>query len=379
MRQLAVLATIVIALIEAAGCSTTTTAEPIMTVVPKIEPTPIAPGVEGRLVPRDYIELSAATSGTVAEVLVAQGDLVKVGQVLVRLDDTRLTLTVETARLKVSQANLDLEIAQKPAEAADLAAAQRAVSANQQAVANARGTLSTTVESAQIALRNAQLVLDHAQRDYDHLLDLKSWGHDVDDQIKTAALQLDNARAELTIAQRNANGASARTSQSVAEAQQALAASLAQYEALKRQPEANQVKAAELAVETAKLALKQAETDLTEAVIRASLAGVVAEVNVKPGQAIAPGQALFTLADVSVWVVETSNLTELNVVGLANGHQATVKFDAIPGLTMAGHIDWIALRAQQKQGDVVYTARVMLDESDPRLRWGMTTFVQFEK
>lgn len=379
MRQLALLATIVIALIAATGCSTTTAAEPIATTVPKIEPTPIAPGVEGRLVPHDYIELSAPTSGTVSDVLVAQGDSVTAGQVLVRLDATRLTLAVETARLKVSQAELDLAIAQQPAEAADLAAAQRAVSANQQAVANARGTLSTTVESAQITLRNAQLVLDHAQRDYDHLLDLKKWGNDVDDQIKSAALQLENARAELTIAQRNANGASARTSQSIAEAQQALAASLAQYETLKRKPEANQVKAAELAVEAAKLTLKQAETDLTEAVIRAPLAGVVAEVNVKLGQALTPGQALFTLADVSVWGVETSNLTELNVVGLANGHRATVKFDAISGLTMVGHVEWISLRAQQKQGDVVYTVRVILDETDPRLRWGMTTFVQFEQ
>jgi multidrug resistance efflux pump len=260
-----------------------------------------------------------------------------------------------------------------------LTAAQRAVWANQQAVANARGTLSTTVESAQIALRTAQLMLDHAQRDYDHLLDLKKWGNDVDDQIKSAALQLENARAQLAIAQRDAAGAPGRTSQSVATAQQALAAAQAQYEALERRPEADQVKAAELAVDAARLALKQAETNLDEAVIRAPLAGTVAELSLKPGQAATPGQPVMTLADTSVWVVETSNLTELNVVDLEEGHPASVKFDAIPGLEMAGHIDWISLRAQQRQGDVVYTARVILDDVDPRLRWGMTTFVQFEE
>ena len=370
---------LLIVLMSAVGCAPTTSAEPIVTPAPRIDPTPIAPQVEGSLAPRDFVELSAAASGTVAEVLVARGDQVKAGQVLVRLNDTHLKLAVEEARLRVSQAELDLTIAQKPATQADLAAAQRAVWANQQSVANARGTLSTTVESAQITQRNAQLALDHAQRDYDHLLDLKKWGHDVDDQIKTAALQLENARADLVIAQRNATGAPARTSQAVAEAQQALAAAQAQYEALKRKPEADQVKAAELAIETARLDLKQAGANLDEAVIRAPITAVVAEVNLKLGQSITPGATLMTLADTSVWLVETSNLTELNVVGLEKGHRAMIRFDAIPELELAGHIEWISLRAQQHQGDVLYVANVILDGADPRLRWGMTAFVQFEK
>jgi hypothetical protein len=34
--------------------------------------------------------------------------------------------------------------------------------------------------------------------------------------------------------------------------------------------------------------------------------------------------------------------------------------------------------SQEKRGDVTYTVRIGLLESDPRLRWGMTADVLFE-
>jgi hypothetical protein len=70
-------------------------------------------------------------------------------------------------------------------------------------------------------------------------------------------------------------------------------------------------------------------------------------------------------------------LTELSVVGIKEGSYATVKFDAVQGLQLPGHVEHIALRGQDQRGDVLYTVRVALDNLDPRLRWGMTAFVQF--
>ncbi len=90
------------------------------------------------------------------------------------------------------------------------------------------------------------------------------------------------------------------------------------------------------------------------------------------------GTPLITLVDTGGWVVETS-LTELSVMDLQQGQRAKVKFNAIPGLEMTGHIESISLRAQDQQGAMVYIARVALDGSDPRLHWGLGTLVQFEK
>jgi hypothetical protein len=34
---------------------------------------------------------------------------------------------------------------------------------------------------------------------------------------------------------------------------------------------------------------------------------------------------------------------------------------------------------EEKRGDITYTARILLDSADPRLRWGMTVSITFVK
>ncbi len=373
-----IFAIILLALFVAAGCSGQSTSTPAAT---SIASTPIAPGANGKLVPRQFVELSVKSPGVVAEVSASEGDQVKPGQALARLDNTLLKLAVQDAQLKLKQAELDLEKATKPADPADLNAADKAIEAAQAALNNAQGMQPTTLNTAQIALRNAQLVFDQAERDYAHQLDRQKWGLDVDKDLalQTSKVRYENARADLEIARRDAASANVRASESVLAGQKTLTAAQADYAALKRQPEPEQVKAAQLAVETAKLALAQAEADLQDATLIAPVGGVVAEVNLKVGQPASPGAPAITLADTSAWYVETDSLTELSVVDVKEGSRVAVKFDAAPGLSLPGHVERIALRGQDQRGDVLYAVRVALDNLDPRLRWGMTAFVQFEK
>jgi multidrug resistance efflux pump len=351
-------------------------------VATSVAPTPIASGANGKLVPRQFVELGVKSSGAVAEVLAREGEQVQIGQTLARLDDTLFKLAVEEARLKLEQAGLDSEKAQKPADPVELAAAEKKIQAAQVALVNARGTLSTTVDSAQSALRSAQLAFDYAEADYNHQLDLKQWGIDVEvrvNALQASRVRYDNARADLEIARRDVSGAGIRASQAIVEAQKTLASAQADYDVLKKQPEPEKVRTAQLAVESAKVALAQAEADLQETTLVAPITGMVVEVNLKVGQQVGPGVTLITLADTSTWLVETANLTELSVVDINPGSRAICKFDAVPGLRLPGRVERIALRGQDQRGDVIYTVHVALDEMDSRLRWGMTAFVQFEK
>ena len=341
-------------------------------------PTPIAPGVKGQVTPRQFVELGMNASGTVAEVTVSEGQPVQAGQVLVRLDDARLKLAVEEARLKLNQAELDLEKASKPAEPSELAAAEKAVQAAKTTLTNASGARSTTIDQAQSALRSAELAVEKAERDHNKLLDYKSWGFGVENELRVNQVRLDNLRTDLEIARRNVAGAGTRASQSIVEAQHALAQAEARYARLKKQPEPEDVQAVQLAVESAKLALARAEASLKNATLIAPIAGTVVEVNVKAGQQAGPGSPLITLADTSAWYVETDNLTELTVVNVKEGDQVTVKFDAIPGFSLPGRIERISVRSQDKRGDVTYTVYVALGNGDPRLRWGMTSLVQLK-
>jgi HlyD family secretion protein len=82
------------------------------------------------------------------------------------------------------------------------------------------------------------------------------------------------------------------------------------------------------------------------------------------------------IADTSVWHVETDDLTELDVVHIHAGDAVSVRFDALPDLTIPGTVRTINALGKNRQGDIVYTVVVDLATSDPRLQWNMTATIQ---
>ena len=85
-----------------------------------------------------------------------------------------------------------------------------------------------------------------------------------------------------------------------------------------------------------------------------------------------------SLADTGQWYVETSDLTELEVVDLEEGQKATIVADALPDVEMTGRVEEISQTFKSQGGDILYTVRIMVDEIDPRMRWGMTVEVTFK-
>ena len=85
------------------------------------------------------------------------------------------------------------------------------------------------------------------------------------------------------------------------------------------------------------------------------------------------------LADLSGWQIETDDVTEIKVPSIKVGQAVTVKFDALPDVTLKGEVESISSVSQVKSGDVVYPVKIKVLENDPRLRWGMTAAVTFER
>lgn len=83
------------------------------------------------------------------------------------------------------------------------------------------------------------------------------------------------------------------------------------------------------------------------------------------------------VADISRWKVETQDLNEMEIPRIEVGQAATITPDALPDLQLDGTVDSISQLYVEKFGDVTYTAHINLNESDPRLRWGMTVSVEF--
>ena len=73
--------------------------------------------------------------------------------------------------------------------------------------------------------------------------------------------------------------------------------------------------------------------------------------------------------------VETTDLRETDVTRLVEGMSVEVTFDSLPGEVFQGEITHIAAMSTVEKGSTNYTVIVELAELDPRLRWGMTAFV----
>ncbi|HKZ82351.1 MAG TPA: HlyD family efflux transporter periplasmic adaptor subunit, partial [Anaerolineae bacterium] len=67
------------------------------------------------------------------------------------------------------------------------------------------------------------------------------------------------------------------------------------------------------------------------------------------------------------------------VPAVSAGQPVTVKVDALPELTLKGEVESIGALFEERSGDVTYPVKIRLLEADPRLRWGMTVAVPFEK
>lgn len=112
--------------------------------------------VNGQIVPEDEVELGAAVSGLVREVIVKAGDDIAEGDVLARLDDT-------IARARLDQAEASLESARIEAASAR-ANYERAVALAGTVSAQARDSAKFTAEAADARVRQLTAALDQARR-----------------------------------------------------------------------------------------------------------------------------------------------------------------------------------------------------------------------
>ena len=128
-------------------------------------------------------------------------------------------------------------------------------------------------------------------------------------------------------------------------------------------------------IDALKARVAQAQAALDEATLVAPFDGTIAELDVNVGEMAAPGVRLVSLADLTQWQVETDDLSEVDVVGVQPGAEVSIKVDALPDVQLKGKVTSTTPRSAVKRGDVTYTVKVAIAEPNPKLKWGMTAFV----
>jgi len=362
---------------------------------PAEEPVPVvSQGAEGQVVaeaaiePVRWSELVSTDGGTVAGVLVAEGDRVAAGDLLIELDPVDRQLAVQEAQAAVAAAEAQLAQVQAGPRPEEVAAAEHqvddAASALSQAAAQrdqiTAGATDAEIAAAQAELAQAQAELRSAEEM--HRKESKSKDADAreraDYQLHAARQAVAAAQAKLAAAQGGA-GARLRDANAgvwVAAAQQDVAQ--AELDLLKAGATDEDVDVSAAAVQQAEVGQAMAQVALERTEIRAPFDGVVTQVTVEEGETASPGAVVVVLADLDHLQARTTDLTELDVARVAVGQPVDVTVDGLPDVRLAGHVARIGLRSEDYRGDVVYPVYVALDEDVPGLRWGMTALVEID-
>ncbi|MCK4897353.1 MAG: HlyD family efflux transporter periplasmic adaptor subunit [Anaerolineales bacterium] len=346
---------------------------------------------EGRLVPNEFVNLSFKTGGQVNELLFEEGDTVSQGDVIARLGNReQLEVAVANAELEMLSAEQALDVLYDNAEV-NTALAMQAITDAQDAKRDAEryltnlnaGSRQTDIDSSKADLVFLKDRLDNAREDY------QPYENKDEDNLKRATFlsKLADAQEKYNNAVRllnNLQGSVSDLDMSIAEAdlsvaQTQLALAEVNYEKLKDGPDPDALAAAQARIIAADAGLTAANAALKDIELVAPFPASVVDLGLKVGEQVSPGQPVVLLADFSQWVVETDDLTEIEVPEIYAGQAVTVTPDALPDLELSGIVESISDLFEEKRGDVTYTARILLDEVNDQLRWGMTVVVTFEK
>lgn len=367
-KNILIFTTLILALILSA-CGGQPTAEPTTSqpVIVALSNDVIA---EGRLRPVRAANLFFQARGVVEQVFVKAGDTVSEGDVLARLANAgaaeaqvvaaqqaydALLRTADAERARLWQAYMEAQTARAQAE-------QRWEDLNVDSIEDRIEDLRADVEDRREDLKEAQDEFDR----YKDLDENNSRRKSAEDKLEKAQKDLNKAIRALEAETRKRDTVKAAYDAALA----AEAEAKYQYEISLEGPNADQLALAKANLDAAKDAL-------AAYVITAPFNGVVADVHVRAGEQAGPESRAVSLADFSSWIVETTDVTELEVVHLRLGQIVAIFPDALPDLELSGVVTEISSAFTQSGGDILYTVRIRVNEADARLKWGMTVEVVF--
>lgn len=282
------------------------------------------------------VELSFKVPGRVKERLVDEGDLVRQGQLVARLDPEDLLHEAESRR-------------------ADVRAAKAAL------VELETGYRKEEIAQAEAALRRIKAEEDRLRTDFGRQQQL--YRREV-----ISARDFDASRAAFEASQA-----------SVREARERL-------NLLRSGPRKETIDQARARLESAKAVLALAETRLGYATLPSSAAGMVLSKNIEPGEQVAAGTPVVTIGLLDeVWMRAYISETDLGRIKV--GQKATVTTDTWPGRKYQGIVSFISPEAEftpksvqtaKERVKLVYRIKIVVPNQSRELKPGMPADAEIE-
>ncbi|MEN6306516.1 MAG: efflux RND transporter periplasmic adaptor subunit, partial [Anaerohalosphaeraceae bacterium] len=276
----------------------------------------------GEIEPKTKVEISAKVSARVVELPFKEGQQVKAGDLVIRLDAKELE-----SRLKSAQANY---LAQQ---------AQLEVS-------------KTQIASRRAQLKGTQATLEQAKKDYERQKQLLTTGDisqsvydlarqkfdELESQLQSATFQIEAEEQGLVVAQHN--------------------------------------------LDAQKAQIEEAQDALEYTTIRSPIDGVITRINAEVGEMVMtgtmnnPGTVIMIIADLSKMLL-VAQVDEADVGNLALGQEASIRVKAFWDQIYRGKVDHIALTNDNSQstGTKYYRTEILIEGDVSKLYSGLTADV----
>jgi HlyD family secretion protein len=251
----------------------------------------------GEIKPKNYINIGANAMGDITELLVKEGDTVRKGQLLAKIENTQPAADVDSQKANLASAEADSAAAEAGLKSAD-----------------------DNIATMQSAVTEAQADLDRMKQDSDRAEQLY--------KEKLGAKQDYDSKLSMYAAQKAA----------VAQAQARLIQSRTQ-----REQTAAQLTSTQRRIAVARASLVRSNDVLHKFDSFAPLDGVVTNLSVRAGESVVPGLQnqtgtnIMTIADMSLITAEVK-VDETDIVNVKIGQIAEITIDAIPNKTFTGHV-----------------------------------------
>lgn len=275
----------------------------------------------GEIVATRYADIGSAVMGRLVELLVKEGDAVKAGQVLARIDPVQASSSADAAAASVGALQADARAA------------------------------ATQVRAAQAALEEAQSRAKESAAAWARAQELQRAGLLPQSEFDKANMAGATAAAQVTAA----TAAFERAQQSLASAERRVA-----------QGRAENTRARDM---------------LSKTEITAPIDGVITRLEAEQGEMVVmgvqnqPGTILMTVSDLSAVNAEVK-VAEADVMRLSKDAAATVTLEALPTQTFAGRVVEIGASALPQVGTQAaareFRVKVRLDGPASSLRPGLT-------
>ncbi len=333
----------------------------------------------------DDAELGFKLAGRLAERLVSEGETVKAGQVLARLDTAELEqeFGLRRGELEAAEAALaDLVAGSRPEEIAQAEAAHlraRAVLDELRA-----GSRAADISAAEAAARRARADRDQAGRDLVRAKALHA-KQTVTDQ------DLERAETSAHTALERQNEADARLKlvregprpEQIEQARQAEAEAAQRLALLRRGPRSGMVAQAEARVRIASHAVSLARIRLDNGTLISPVAGTVLAHHAEPGEFLTAGTPVLTVAPLGrLWM--RAYLPETDLGRVVTGQAASVTTDTWPDKSYPGTLSFISqqteftpktIQTDKERITLVYRVKIRIDNPAGELKPGMPAVV----